>query len=112
MGRLGWIVCITLLLTPVGGLAQSGMSQARLQDDCLQRLKPLIPREVEVKRVDFSALGNYATYYVVSYAFTRELENGSRTAACNYRRDGQWVKDDAAVFRVKQEMDLKAVPQR
>jgi hypothetical protein len=86
-------------------VAQSGISQARLQDDCLQRLKPLIPREVEVKRVDFSALGNYATYYVVSYGFTRELENGSRTAACTYRRDGQWVKDDAAVFRVKREIE-------
>lgn len=32
----------------------------------------------------------YATYDVVSYRFTGALENGKHTAACTFRRDGQW----------------------
>lgn len=91
-------------------MAQPGLSQARLEDDCLQRLRPLVPREVKVKGADFSALGNYATYYVVTYRFTGDLENGKRAATCTYRRDGQWVRDDAAAHKLARE--LEASPRR
>ncbi len=94
-----------VLLLPVAALAQSGMSQARLEADCLQRLTPIVPRDVKSKAVDFSALGNYATYYVVSYRFTGDLKNGSRIAVCTYRRDGQWVRDDAASYRLVRELE-------
>jgi hypothetical protein len=86
------------------------LSQARLQDDCLQRLRPLIPREVKVKGVDFSALGSNAAYYVVSYRFTGDLENGRRSAACTYVREGRWVRDDAAAYQFLRE--LEASPRR
>jgi hypothetical protein len=85
--------------------AQPGFSQARLQDDCLQRLAAIVPREARVAKVDFSALGNYATYYVVSYRFSAPLQTGRATAACTYRRDGQWVGDDAAALKMR--MDLE-----
>lgn len=57
--------------------------------------------------VNFSALGNYAAYYVVTYRFTAGLANGQRTAACTYRRDGQWVRDDAASYKLARELDAK-----
>jgi hypothetical protein len=53
----------------------------------------------------FSALGNYATYYLVSYRFTGDLRNGSRNATCTYRRDGQWVRDDAAAYKLRGELE-------
>ncbi len=81
------------------------MSQVRLEADCLRRLGPLVPGGVESKGSDFSALGNYATYYVVTYRFTGDLKNGSRTAVCTYRRDGQWVRDDAASYGIVRELD-------
>ena len=105
MRRVFAIVPWLLYLIAPAALAQSGVSQARLQDDCLQRLHAIIPREVKVARVDFSALGNYAAYYVVSYGFTSKLANGQRAAACTYRRNGEWVKDDAAVEKLKRELD-------
>ena len=92
-------------LAPLLAFAQLPMSQSRLEDDCLQRLRPLVPREVKVQGVDFSALGNYAQYYVVSYRFAGALENGKRAAACTYRRDGQWVRDDAASYRLARELE-------
>ena len=105
MNRLFPLACFAVLLAPVAFFAQTGMSQARLEDDCLQRLRPIVPREVKVKAVDFSALGNYAAYYVVTYRFTGDLENGSRTGACTYRRDGQWVRDDAAAYKFARELE-------
>ena len=96
---------LPLLLAAAGVAAQTGTSQTRLEDDCLQRLRPITPRVVKAQRVDFSALGTYSGYYVVTHAFDGELATGSRTAACTYRRDGQWVKDDAAVFKLKQELE-------
>ena len=81
---------------PAITLAQSGASQPRLESDCLQRLRPLMGSGVHWTSVSFSALGNYATYYVVTYRFTADLVNGKRAATCTYRRDGQWVRDDAA----------------
>jgi hypothetical protein len=94
-----------LLVTAAGSLAQGGLSQARLEDDCLQRLRPMVPREVKVQAVDFSALGSYAAYYVVSYRFAAELPNGKRAATCTYRRDGQWVRDDAAAFKAARDAE-------
>jgi hypothetical protein len=99
------LACLPLLLLPAPALAQSGMSQTRLEDDCLQRLRPLVPQDVKTQRVDFSALGSYATYYVVSYRFTAEIRNGSRAAACTYRRDGQWVRDDAAAWQLARDLE-------
>ena len=99
------LACLSFFLLPAVALAQSGMSQARLEDDCLQRLRPLVPQDVKAKGADFSALGNYATYYVVSYRFTADLRNGSRTATCTYRRDGQWVRDDADAYKLACELD-------
>jgi hypothetical protein len=90
---------------PLTGLAQPRLSQSRLEDDCLQRLKPLVPREVKVKGVDFSALGNYATYYVVTYRFDGDLDNGRRTATCTYRREGQWVRDDASAYQAARDLE-------
>ncbi|MCG2591459.1 hypothetical protein LZ009_01525 [Ramlibacter sp. XY19] len=98
-------VFVLLALAPTLGFAQLPLSQSRLQDDCLQRLRMLVPREVRVQGVDFSALGNYAQYYVVHYRFAGPLENGKRSAACTYRRDGQWVSDDAAAYRLARELE-------
>ncbi|MBA2964247.1 MULTISPECIES: hypothetical protein [Ramlibacter] len=98
------VVSLACLLLPAAGLAQ-GLSQARLQDDCLQRLKPIIGRDVTVQAVDFSALGNFATYYVVTYRFTGVLETGQRTASCTYRRGGEWVKDDAAMHKLARDLE-------
>lgn len=91
------------MLLPALALAQSGMSQSRMEDDCIARLGPIVQREVKSRGVAFTALGNYATYYVVSYRFTGELKNGSRSATCTYRRDGQWVRDDAAAYQTSRE---------
>src|SRR4051794_24413695 len=99
--RLRIAACLPFLLSAAVLPAQAGPSQARLEDDCLQRLRPIVPREVKAQRVDFSALGTYAGYYVVTHGFDGELATGQRMAACTYRRDGQWVKDDAAVFKLK-----------
>jgi hypothetical protein len=99
------ILFLPLLLMPAATMAQSGFSQARLEDDCLQRLGTIIPRDVKVTRVDFSALGTNAAYYVVSYGFAGDLATGKRAAACTYRRNGEWVKDDAAVAQWKRELD-------
>ena len=90
---------------PAMTLAQSGASQPRLESDCLQRLRPLMGGGVHWTTVNFSALGNYAAYYVVTYRFTDSLANGQRIAACTYRRDGQWVRDDAAAFKLARELD-------
>lgn len=98
-----------LLLGPAGAAAQT-LSQARLEDDCLQRLRPIIPREVKAEGVDFSALGSNATYYVVSYRFSGDLGNGRRSAACTYLREGRWVRDDAAAYKFLRE--LEAAPRR
>ena len=103
--RLRTAACLPLLLGAAVLPARAGPSQTRLEDDCMQRLRPIVPREVKARRVDFSALGTYAGYYVVTHGFDGELATGQRTAACTYRRDGQWVKDDAAVFKLKQELD-------
>ena len=96
---------LPLLILPALAPAQTGMSQARLEDDCVQRLRPLVPQDVKSTGVDFSALGNYATYYVVRYRFTGDLKNGSRTATCTYRRDGQWVRDDAAAHKLARDLE-------
>ena len=104
MRRCILVPCLPLLLGPLAAAAQSGMSQARMEEDCLQRLRTIMPREVRVKGVDFGALGQYATYYVVTYRFTHDLENGRRAAACTYRRDGQWVRDDAAAFKLARDL--------
>ena len=98
-------MCLPPLVLSAAATAQAGMSQARLEDDCLQRLKPIVPRDVKVSGVDFSALGAYATYFVVSYRFTGDLENGKRSAACTYRREGQWVRDDAASHKLVRELE-------
>ncbi len=98
----GWL---SLLLGPGLALAQGGMSQARMEEDCLQRLQPLIAQGVTVQGVNFAALGHNATYYVVSYRFSRELPSGQRTAACTYWRDGQWARDDATAYRMARELD-------
>jgi hypothetical protein len=97
-------VCLAFALAPAPAGAQGGMSQTRLEDDCLQRLRPLVPREVKPVGVNFSALGNYAAYYVVSWRFPAALENGARNATCTYRRDGQWVRDDAAAHKLAREL--------
>ena len=94
----------TLLLLPGLAQAQAGMSQVQVEADCLQRLTPLVPHDVKVKGVNFSALGNYATYYVVSYRFTGNLRNGNSAATCTYRRDGGWVRDDAAAWKLALEL--------
>ncbi len=98
-------ICLILALLPVVATAQSGASQPRLESDCLQRLRPLMGGGVHWTTVNFSALGNYAAYYVVSYRFTNSLANGQRSAACTYRREGQWVRDDAAAFKLARELD-------
>lgn len=105
MSRLPAIACLALLLAPPHVPAQAGASQARLEDDCLQRLRPLVPREVKARRADFSALGSHVAYYVVSWRFSGALENGARTAACTYRRDGQWVRDDAAAWKLARDLE-------
>lgn len=99
--------CLLLALLPSAVPAQQGASQARLEADCLQRLRPLMGPGVHWTTVGFSALGNYAAYYVVSYRFTADLDNGRRTAACTYRRDGQWVRDDAAAYSLARELDAR-----
>jgi len=104
MRRLLSMLSFALLFGPMAATAQSGMSQARMEEDCLRRLESIVPREVKVKGVDFSALGNYATYYVVTYRFTHDLENGQRAAACTYRRNGEWVRDDAAAYKLAREL--------
>ena len=97
------VACLSLLL-PAVVPAQTGMSQSRLEDDCLQRLRPIVPQDVKAGGPGFSALGNYATYYVVAYKFTGDLMNGSRNATCTYRRDGQWVRDDAAAYKTARDL--------
>lgn len=96
---------LVLGLLPAWVAAQSGMSQRRLEDDCLQRLRPMVPPDVRWKRTDFSALGSYATYYVVRHHFSGVLLTGSATAACTYRRDGQWVRDDAAAWKLARDLE-------
>jgi hypothetical protein len=105
MNRPGALACLPLFLAVAHAVAQTGPSQARLEDDCLQRLRPLVPPEVKAMRVDFSALGSNVAYYVVSYRFNADLENGARTAACTYRRDGQWVRDDAAAWKLARDLE-------
>lgn len=105
MSRIFAIACLAGLWGPLASLAQAGASQARLEDDCLQRLRAIVARDVKVSRVGFSALGNYATYYVVTYQFTGDLANGKRAAACTYRRDGQWVRDDAAAWQAARDLE-------
>lgn len=97
-------ICLALALSPPVVQAQSGASQARLESDCLQRLRPLMGQGVHWTTVNFAALGNYAAYYVVTYRFTATLTNGQRNAACTYRRDGQWVRDDAAAYRLARDL--------
>lgn len=97
--------CLVLCLVPAVALGQSGFSQSRLEDDCLQRLRPIVPSDVKVKATDFSALGSYATYYVVRHRFTGALLPGSATATCTYRRDGQWVRDDAAAWKLARDLE-------
>ncbi len=92
-------LCLVVALLPATAAAQSGPSQVQLEADCLQRLRPLMGPGVLWTSAGFSALGNYATYYVVTYRFTADLANGKRTATCTYRRDGQWVRDDAQAHR-------------
>lgn len=92
-------------LFPAIAIAQTGMSQAQLEADCLQRLRPLATHGAKARAVSFSALGNYATYYVVTHRFSDDLRNGSRAASCTYRRDGQWVRDDAAAFKMASELE-------
>ena len=99
------LVCLSFVALPAFALAQSVMSQAQMEDDCRQRLRPLVPYDIKSSGVAFSALGNYATYYVVSYRFTGDLANGNRAATCTYRRDGQWVRDDAATYKLARELD-------
>ncbi len=99
-----WLAGGLLLLAASAAAPQAGPSQARLQEDCLERLRPLVPAGAQVQRVDFSALGNYASYYVVSYRFTADLPTRHRTASCTYRRDGQWVRDDAAAWKLAREL--------
>ncbi len=106
--RLACLPCLlAAVLAPAPALAQGGLSQAKMEDDCLQRLRLLIPQETKPQRVDFSALGNYATYYVVSYRFAGDLKHGSRTATCTYRRDGAWVRDDAASYQLARDLEPK-----
>jgi hypothetical protein len=105
MRRLVALAALALSAAPLGGIAQGSLSQAQLQDDCLQRLKPMVPREVKPQDVSFSALGNYATYYVVTWRFAGALANGQRSAACTYRREGQWVRDDAAAYQALRDME-------
>jgi len=96
---------LLLALLPALAQAQSGASQPRLESDCLQRLRPLMGEGVHWTSASFTALGNYAAYYVVTYRFTAALTNGQRSAACTYRRDGQWVRDDAAAHKLARELD-------
>lgn len=98
------LVRVVPLLLPALAAAQQGMSQARMEDDCLQRLRPLVPREVKVAGTSFSALGNYANYYVVTHKFSGDLENGKRSAACTYLRSGQWVRDDGAAYKLARDL--------
>lgn len=95
---------LLLTLLPAMATAQPGPSQPRLESDCLQRLRPLMGQGVHWTTVNFSALGNYAAYYVVTYRFTASLANGQRNAACTYRRDGQWVRDDATAYRLARDL--------
>ncbi|HEY8358697.1 MAG TPA: hypothetical protein VIL30_14660 [Ramlibacter sp.] len=95
------------LLLPATLLAQAGLSQANLEADCLRRLRVLMPPDVKVRQVGFSALGNSAAYYVVSAAFTGALTHGRSTAACTYRRDGEWVRDDAWAHRTAGELEAR-----
>lgn len=104
-------LCLICSLAPTLALAQSAMpspgaSQARLESDCLRRLRPLMAQGVLWTDVGFSALGSYAAYYVVSYRFTDKLLNDRSTATCTYRRDGQWVRDDAAAFRLARQLPM------
>ena len=80
------------------------MSQAGMEDDCLRRLKSIAPRDAQVKAVGFSALGSNAAYWVVSYRFSHDLDNGKRQAVCTYRRNGDWVMDDAAAFKLSRDL--------
>jgi hypothetical protein len=41
---------------------------------------------------------------VVTWRFAGDLENGQRSAACTYRREGQWVRDDAAAYQALRDM--------
>lgn len=100
-------ICLVLALLPAVAPAQPGASQPGLEADCLQRLRPLMGPGIHWTTVSFSALGNYAAYYVVTYRFTTGLANGQRTAACTYRRDGHWVRDDAAAHRLARELDAQ-----
>lgn len=100
-----WLHLLLLWLLPAWVSAQSGMSQKRLEDDCLQRLRPVVQREVQWKSAEFSALGSYATYYVVRHHFSGALLTGSATAACTYRRDGQWIRDDAAAWKLARDLE-------
>jgi hypothetical protein len=104
MRSIASLLCI-LAAVPAIAQAQGGMSQSRMEDDCLQRLRPLVPRDVQVQAPRFGALGNQANYYVVTYRFSQALAHGQATAVCTYRRDGQWVSDDAAKFKLAQELD-------
>lgn len=100
-----WLHLLVLGLLPAWVAAQPGMSQQRLEDDCLQRLRPLVPRDVQWKSAGFSALGSYATYYVVRHHFTGILLSGGATATCTYRREGQWVRDDAAAWKMARDLE-------
>ena len=84
------------------------MSQTRMEDDCIQRLRPIVPREVKVQSQSFGALGTQANYYVVTYRFADKLANGQRAAVCTYRRDGQWVSDDAHSFKLARDLEPKS----
>lgn len=101
-GRRGLSMAGGLLvaaLTAQQATAQASLSQAQMEADCLRRLAPLIPADAQARAVDFSALGAYASYYVVTYRFDVELRHGARSATCTYRREGQWVRDDAHAYR-------------
>lgn len=74
------------------------------------RLSPLVPSDLKPVGTGFGALGNYASYYVVTYRFAGDLKNGSRLATCTYRRDGQWVRDDAAAYRLARDRQLGRRP--
>jgi hypothetical protein len=88
------------VIAQAAGLPQTtGLSQAQMEADCLRRLAPLMQADAEVKGVDFSALGQYASYYVVTWRFKADLRHGARSATCTYRREGQWVRDDAHAYR-------------
>jgi hypothetical protein len=52
------LAALVLAAAPLGGIAQPRLSQSGLEEDCLQRLKPLVPRDVKASGASFSALGN------------------------------------------------------